>query len=117
MSELPVTTQPENLDAVDPVVGDFRVEFTNLLGDGEVDSRPMNIPLGDYARHIQTRESSAEGERVRELIVGPWIVEGKPYEGPLRASELAWVKSLPSKKFNPHWRFAVTPIPAAKEKV
>jgi hypothetical protein len=77
----------------------YRVEFRYIETDGSVNETPRTIPL-----------SPASFTDAMNRLQGPWVIEGKPYEGPLEDYEVALLRALPSKEYNPHWRFTITPL-------
>lgn len=74
----------------------YKVDFAYIETDGSTRKEPMTVPLSPFC-HVDD-----EG-----ALVGPWIITGKTYDGPLDDEEVAILKMLPGKEYNPHWRFTV----------
>lgn len=101
----------------EPIVGNFRVTF-QFLGDTTPDPvdeeyiTPLGI-VGDEYTNQETGKFNSDGtkETVPVLVrEAPKVSNKQPYEGPLTAHELAFVRGLPGKDFNYRYRFTVEPL-------
>lgn len=101
--------------------GRYRVEFAFLGSDGEPVDGEYIAPLGPHEnvyRHSKTKELF-EGQNPPSkedsqpdpgwLLIEsrPVVSQSAPYVGDLCAHEFAFVKSLPGKLHNGHWRYAI----------
>lgn len=80
--------------------GTYRVEFKYFETDGTERKEPMTVPLSPASKH-----DVVDG---KDIYVGPWLFEGKPYEGELDDEEVEMLNMLPGKVYSPHWRFTVS---------
>ena len=86
-------------------MGKYRVEFEYVETDGSVRKEAMTVPLSPASQVVQLLK--AVGVVDSEKLEGPWIVDGKPYQGDLADDEVARLRMLPGKEFSAHWRFTV----------
>jgi len=80
----------------------YRVEFEYIEVDGSKRKDKMTIPLSPQSVNRLT-------DKVNELV-GPWIIEGEPFEGELEDYEVAILRQRPGVSYSPAWRFAVTEV-------
>lgn len=86
----------------------YRVEFQYIEADGSVRADKMTVPLSTSSGY---KRIEVEGRLLEtKELEGPWIVEGKPYEGELSDEDLARLRMRPGKEFSAAWRFEVTAL-------
>lgn len=114
-------------------VGMFEVHFQVLRTDGTEDPGEINAPIGFHQRVWESMQDQGKyetGDRVHgdtppRITIDnlglwtcaeqpPYVSQSKPYRGELCECELRFLRTIPGKAYNPHWRFTFKELTPAK---